>query len=272
MRTLLVLASTLAVSLVPGIFLTQAHASGSYTVTAKVSATSINFGQQVTMSGKVSPNAAGTKIRIQRSHDDQDYVGFETVHTATIRSDGTFSKTFAPSIGTYKWRAYKMYGQGRTGGASTPIAIHAYTWYQLANSSWVHVLSDDTGGPGRFGPITVAGTPFTSYWESKADATGRTRWYLQRSCRRFIGTVGLDDARSDPGAFGRVRVEGSPALLLDKSMNGSTKLAVDVSFDAGENSWFTISATRLYPDKATAVVVANPKVQCAFPHNEDELD
>ncbi|MEV7397841.1 hypothetical protein [Aeromicrobium sp. NPDC092404] len=271
MRKLLVAVSAAFAGLLPATFLAPADAAGSYSVTAKVSATSINFGQEVTMTGKVSPSAAGAKIRIQRSHDDQDYVGFETVHTATIRSDGTFSKTFEPSIGTYTWRAYKMYGQGRSGGASTPIAIHAYTWYQLANATWVHVLSDDTGGPGRFGPITVAGAPFKSYWESKPDATGSTRWYLERSCRRFIGTVGLDDARSDAGAFGRVRVAGSPTLLLDKSMNGSTKLAVDVSFDPAKNSWLTISASRLHADKATAVVVANPKVQCAFPHNEDEL-
>jgi hypothetical protein len=271
MRKILVLASTITAGLLPGAFLAQATAAGSYTVTANVSATSINFGQEVTMSGKVSPNAAGLTIRIQRSHDDQDYTGFETVHTATIKSDGTFSKTFKPSIGTYTWRAYKMYGAGRTGGASTPIAIHAYTWYQLANASWVHVLSDSTGGPGRYGPITVAGAPFKSYWESSTDATGSTRWYLERSCRRFIGTVGLDDARSDAGAFGRVLVHGSPDLLLNKSMNGSTKLSVDVSFSPSENSWLTISASRLYPSKATAVVVANPKVQCAFPHNEDEL-
>lgn len=274
MRKLFVLAAAVATGLVPGIFLSQAHAAGAYTVTAKVNTTSVSVGQDVTMTGTVSPKAAGQKIRLQQWHSDQDFVGWETLHTATIQSNGTFSKTFAPNIGTQKWRAYKMYGAGRTGGVSKVITIKGYRWYQLVNGSFLEFMSDTTGGPGRNGPITVAGTQFKSYWESAPDATGSTRWDLNRGCRRFTGTVGLDDdpTRTASGAFGRVMVTGTPEVLVNKSMNGSTKLAVDVSFQPTDHSWITISASRLYPERATSVVVANAKVQCSFPPRDENED
>lgn len=83
-----------------------AEAAGKkFKVSIKVSQSAIYSGQTVTISGKVSPRAAGRKVTIQKRLSTSSK--WTTEGRAKIRSNGTYSFTDKPT--SLKWRHYRVY-------------------------------------------------------------------------------------------------------------------------------------------------------------------
>lgn len=91
-------------------------------LTANVSSTNVNAGDQVTFSGTVSPNKTGHVIYLQRQNASGN--GFHTVQVAFVGAGSTYSiqrRLFAP--GTKVFRVFIPGGPFNQGDASQPFTI-----------------------------------------------------------------------------------------------------------------------------------------------------
>ncbi|MCW2830740.1 MAG: hypothetical protein JWP31_1432, partial [Aeromicrobium sp.] len=187
-------ASALALALVSATFVSPAQASDRYAVSFAVSKTSVTKGQRVTVSGAVSPKAAGKEIRFQTLVIDEGDERWTTVRTATIRSDGTYSRKITPSAGIHQWRAYKPSGSGHRSGKSRSVTIKTYSWYAMTNADETDLaIASGSQWLGRYGPITVAGRSVSRYFATNQLGGDTTRWYTRHACKRIRVEVGLWD-------------------------------------------------------------------------------
>lgn len=277
MRRFLILISVAALATAPAAFMAQAQAADKYTVTAKVSDTSIMQGEKFKMTGKVSPGAGGKTVKLQYLYVTDGPDSWATVKTTTLKSDSTYSFTVLPSTEGYdKWRVYKAAGSGHAAGASKPILVRPYSWVPLANEedSALGVEVDTTSGDpevsglGRYGQIYVAGNAYTKYWETNEFAEGKTSWAFDGYCKAVVATFGLDDDSADE-ARGHIKLYqhngNGTKMVYDKGVTTSTHDRIKVGVSSSTDL-FTIKGTRNYDTVSTRLVAANPKALCSFQH------
>lgn len=89
-------------------------------VTAALSASSIAFGQTVTIKGSVAPNHAGKSVILQRYYSG----AWHTVKTATLTSTSTYSFSYRPgSTGTRTLRVYRPADADHAAGTSPTMKL-----------------------------------------------------------------------------------------------------------------------------------------------------
>ncbi len=92
------------------------------TLTASVSATTVNAGDKVTFSGTVAPDKTGHAIYLQRQNADGS--GFHNVKVAFVGTGSTYSITRRLSVaGTRVFRVFIPGGPRNQGAASAPFTI-----------------------------------------------------------------------------------------------------------------------------------------------------
>lgn len=265
MRKIALILTAVAVAIVPAAFISQAQAAGKYSVTLTSSKTGINQGAKVIFSGKVSPNAKGSTVRIQYFDKDQGGNRWRTVSTANVKSNGTYARTVRPKEGSVSYRVYKPSGSGLSGGASKAILMRTYGWYPLSYNT--DLIQSGEQYLGQYGPQTVAGLPVEHYWSSTDTAGGSTRWTTLHTCNLLRLSVGLDD-RSAEGADAQFRVHADEKKIVSVRVKKGTMIAVDVAVPRAEtgNLKFTAEArNELVP---TYVNASEPRVHCAFPEDD----
>lgn len=261
MRKTLTLLVAMAVALLPAAFSSQAKASSKYTVTFKVSKTSITKGQKITLSGKVSPKAAGKTIKFQALLGSEGDETWTTVRTATIRSDGSYSRKVTPFAGAFRWRAYKPSGSGHGAGVSKAVTIKTYSWYKMANADDTE-LAIPRGDQwlGRYGAIPVAGVTVSRYFATNQLAGDTTRWYTQHTCKRIRAEVGLWDAAS-ASAVGQFRIFANSTKVASVQVKKGTMIAVDASFSPSKTGAVTFTG-EAKGSGVTPIVASNPRILC----------
>lgn len=263
MRKILVVLSSLAIALAPAALMAQADAGGKYTVTFKVTKTNITQGQKVTLSGKVSPKAAGKTIKFQALLGSEGDETWTTVRTVKIKSNGKYSKKVTPFTGVYKWRAYKPAGSGHASGKSKAVTIKTYAWFRMANADQTELfISSGAQWLGRYGPIQVAGKTVNRYFATNQLAGDTTQWYTQNNCKRIRADVGLYDV-SAQAAVGRFRIFANAKQIVSTRVPYGTSIAIDKTFSPKATGTIKFTgAVEGETQGVTAIVAANPRVLC----------
>lgn len=98
------------------------HESVVYALTAEPSASTVQAGEQLTVSGSVNPAHAGQTVRLELQNPFG--VGFHVVASGTVGSGSSYSITFAPAeAGAEVMRVTVPGGQLNGSAASTPFSV-----------------------------------------------------------------------------------------------------------------------------------------------------
>lgn len=263
MRKLVIVPLALVVALLPAFFLTQAQAGSKYVVTMNVAKTTINEGQALSFSGKVSPKAAGQKVKIQQQSIVDGDVDWDTMTTATITTNGTYSKKFTPLSGRHKWRVYKSSSPGHAAGTSPAQTLSVFGWFKMANGTTQLEIASGTQYLGRYGSIDVAGTTVSRYFATNQLGGDTTRWYTKHLCKRIRVDVGLWD-ESAPGSVGQFRIFADSDRIASVRVPYGTSIAIEETFSRSGTGSIKFTGEAREPIVGpTAIVAANPRIQCA---------
>lgn len=131
MRRFLIPLIGIAVALTPLSIAGRAEAAVSYSVTLSVSATTINHGSYVTLSGKVSPSAGGQKVLVQRRVGSA--TTWTTFATRQLTSTSAYSLRVRPGPGPVRYRVVKPRSNGRTTGVSPVRILAVMRWRWLTD-------------------------------------------------------------------------------------------------------------------------------------------
>ena len=273
MRKIATVLVALAVMLAPAAYVTQAQAAGKFSVTLKSSRTSVADGSKVTFTGKVSPTAAGQRVRIQfylTNEGGSSWQDAWRVTGAVVRSDGSYSKTFTPYEGEHRWRVYKPSGAGHGAGASPAVTLKVYKWFKMALSGGDRPrVASGKEHINKYGTTEVAGTPVRHYYASDPDGSGTTRWDTDRSCARLRVDVGLGD-NSAEGAAAQFRVfAGGYNKIISQKVSKGKMISIDVKFSASATPWLKFTSQNRV-DVDTYLNASNPRMSCAYPNDFED--
>jgi hypothetical protein len=194
-----------------------ATAADSYTVTASVSATSVDVGQGFTVRGHVSPVARKEWAVIQR------HVGSSWTKVARDRINryGNYRATVpVTEPGDAEYRVLKRHSQGHLRGVSATFTVSGWRWRALnslptsgAISNVSYLASGDLG---------TSGYPVTYSPLIKMGTGGSVSYVLGQKCTKFEGDVGVTpDSTIDTfqtAIVGTFAEGGSPTQILGQDV------------------------------------------------------
>ncbi|MFI5429027.1 hypothetical protein [Aeromicrobium sp. UC242_57] len=171
--------------LLVGSGISAAQAKSKYSVTLAVSATKIELGASVKLTGKVSPKAKGSSVKIQRQ-----YVGgaWKTIATRKLTKAGTYAVSIKPTAGgPTKFRVLKSKSSKRNAGVSTVRSLDVWRWVDLVTTPTDFVIGDGVNSATG----SINGTSFGHSLE--VDSPGAfLGWDLtNRRCDAFRTYAGL---------------------------------------------------------------------------------
>jgi hypothetical protein len=191
-----------------------ASAESRYTVTASVSATSVDVGQTFTVKGKVSPLARGEWAIVQRK------VGSSWTKVArdAINRYGNYRATVTVTEpGDNEYRVLKRHSRGHLRGVSATFTVTGWRWRALHTMPTsgpinnVAYLASSTLGttdyPITYSPLIKVGGP-----------GGSATYVLAQKCTKFEGDVGVTpDSAADTfqtAILGTLAAEGASAVQV----------------------------------------------------------
>ncbi|KRC63828.1 hypothetical protein ASE12_03035 [Aeromicrobium sp. Root236] len=185
MRLLLALAVGVATALVAA----PAHAGTAYKVSLSVSATTLDYGKTLTLSGSVSPKAAGAKVTIQRRVGSGSW---KSITTRTLSSTSRYSYAVKPGPGVVGYRVIKSRSGSHATGISSTRTVSVYRWRYLADLPTASATSMTTGTFTLNNSFDTATT--RSYAKSvRLLSGGFGQWSLVGlHCRLFQSSTGVD--------------------------------------------------------------------------------
>lgn len=185
MRVLL-LSAALALGASSLVLAPAATAADSYTVTASVSANSVDVGQAFTVRGHISPTARHEYAVVQR----QTSTGWTRVARDAINKYGNYRATVTvPDPGDHVYRVLKRHSHGHLRGVSATFTVTGWHWRALSSLPTTGTVSAVSfPASGQLGPTAypVTFSPFI-----KLDDLGTVTYVLAKQCSRFEGEVGV---------------------------------------------------------------------------------
>ncbi len=163
-----------------------AAATAKYSVTASISASSIDLGKSFVLSGTVSPSAKGKTVKIQRQFPGGSWTTFVT---KTLSSTSKYSVKITPSkAGATKYRAVKAASSTRAQGVSSSRTVTVYRWRYLADLAY----TSSTQSAVFQGDLYVKGTYFGHSFSIRQGEY--VDWNLAgKACNRIKTYIGIDD-------------------------------------------------------------------------------
>ena len=229
----------LAASLAP---LPQAHAAARpYTVTATVSSNEPVIGQTVSITGSVSPNAAGEFVYLQKRYSQSG--AWITEQRSKVWPIGKYKLTDRPSSLRTRWyRVYKPASRGHAADHSGVMKVTVYQWFYLAQLDMVDEERFDDGtsdiGGRHFAYSVMNDVDF--WW----DHTPWGEWNLGYKCKTLSAAVGIDDSSATGYEVGFVAyrdgaetdfgVKGlGPASVITLGLRSRLRLRLEDQYVAG---------------------------------------
>jgi hypothetical protein len=233
------------------------RAAHSYTVVAKVNKTEPMVNDKVKIKATVKPAAPGAAVTLQLKYDDQKK--WKTIDHGRLNNAGKV--TFKDKVTSVRVRKYRVVKPGDSraaaGRGETP-KVSVFGWRDLTS------LSPATGSNmSEVNTTNINGVAYPNSLRSyigypPPGNTAAIEYNLNRGCKQFKATVGLDD--SSPGA-------GSAAIALatdgTQRYTGSFALtqSAPVAFDVTKVFRITVSVTSTGNGLAA---VGTPQVLCSF--------
>ena len=197
------------------------------TITA-TSAPWIVLGDQISITGKVTPKVAGVPIVLQQKQGN----GWYQVSTGKDHPDGTFSFSLHPTaIGSSNYRVRADKSSNYT-GVSDVIPVEVFKWTYLGD-----IYVRPSAGEYFTDPIAAAGVTYQHPVSLDAgcyNAWGGSAWIdykLGGQFQTFTATVALGDLYSNSGSTGSYAVIGDGKTLSSGPLlpGKSTKIEVSVT-------------------------------------------
>jgi hypothetical protein len=185
------------------------QAAKPYVVTAKADRTELVLGQKVTITGKVTPAAAGKTVVLQQKIGDKPW---KDSGTATIKKSGKYQVSDKPTtMNARKYRVVKAASDKHRKGVSKSVAVGVYQWHDVydlairANQAMYRVTTLDIDTV-EF-PKSLEG-----YVYDDTDPTGFIDYNLERNCTTLKATYGMSD-EADTGSSAKIDVVGDGTQL-----------------------------------------------------------
>jgi hypothetical protein len=235
---------------------TSQRAGHSYAVVAKVNKTEPLENDKVKIKATVTPAAPGARVTLQLKYDDQKK--WKTIDHGRLnsRSKITF-KDKVSSVRVRKYRVVKPADSRAGAGSGETQKVTVFGWRDLtslspATAANFYEVSSVSMNGAQF-PNSVRSYP------SYPPGSGNTIDYnLNRDCKAFRGTVGLDDSSAVAGgALIQLATDGIQRYSGSFALTQSAPVAFDVT------KVFRISMAAATTNGGVAAV-GTPQVLCSF--------
>jgi hypothetical protein len=230
--------------------------AGAFTVTASVNKTEPRVGTKVKIKGSVKPAAPGSRITLQIRYQDQNQ--WKTIDSTTLSAASTYKfKDKITSVRGRKYRVVKPAGPHRDAGHSPSVKVTVFEWRDLTSlepataSAMSETLYVDFGGV-RY-PNSLR-----SYYFGPQSPNVSIEYNLNRACKFFRGTAGLDD--STPSGGSAVVSLATDGTARYSGTFGLTQSA-PVAFDVTHVFRLTVGAAN---SLGGIGAVGTPQVLCSF--------
>jgi hypothetical protein len=203
--------------------------AGSYTVTASVNNTEPLAGSKIKIKGSVKPAAPGAKVILQLQYADQKT--WKTVGTDTLNSAGKFKfKDKVSSVRARKYRVVKQAGPNRAAGHSKSLKVVVYGWRDLTTLSPATATSMNEVSSAAMNGVVFPNSLRAYIGFPPPGTTGSIEYNLNRGCKAFRGTVGLDDSSPAAGtATIGLATDGTSRYSGSFALTQSAPVAFDVT-------------------------------------------
>jgi hypothetical protein len=206
---------------------TRAAKAGAYSVSVAVNKTEPLLNSRVKIKGSVSPAAPGAAVTLQVKYEDRK--SWKTIDQSRLNAASKFKfKDKVGSVRDRRYRVVKPAGPSRGAGRAATQKVIVFGWRDLTSL-----------------------TPATGYGVS-------IDYNLNRECKAFKGTAGLDDSSPAAGsavvtltADGTLKYAGSFALTQ----------SAPVAFDLTKVFRLSVSVAQ---NSGGLGAVGTPQVLCSF--------
>lgn len=199
--------------------------AAAYRVTLKVSTDqAVQREDKVTLTGKVSPKAPGSKVTVQIRYEGQK--NWKAIGTAKVQGDGSYKYVDKPKTRVDRaYRVLKPASGATTKGISKERDVEVYGWEWLdartpsASKDVLEIFSMPINGEDYLHTLYSATTTPSAFVE----------YTLGRKCLLLDATFGLSD-RTATGGAGRIQVHADGVSLYDHSfpLGESSPQSLDV--------------------------------------------
>jgi hypothetical protein len=173
------------------------------TVNSRISASTIDVGRSVHITGSVSPAAPRQQVWLQQHYSGR----WRNVKAATLNKRSAYDVAVRPAgAGTKEYRVVRLYTAGPT------VRVAVYKWHYLSD---LNPVASYTWDGYSTHPTSINGTLYvhSTYWYVSTGSFGYVQWNLRRQCTQLRGTVGLtDDSSSNASVDTDISVDGLPPL------------------------------------------------------------
>jgi hypothetical protein len=226
-------------------------------VTAKVNKTEPMVNTKVTIKGTVKPAAPGAPVTLQLKYDDQKQ--WKTIDHGRLNSQGKV--TFKDKVSSPRVRKYRVVkpADAKAGaGSGETEKVSVFGWRDLTSIS-----PATSANMYKVDSLKMNGVAFPSSIHSyigypPPGTSGSIDYNLNRDCKAFRGTVGVDD--SSPAA-GTATISLSTDGTLRYSGSFALTQSAPVAFDV--TKVFRISISESVTNSGVAAI-GTPQVLCSF--------
>jgi hypothetical protein len=173
-------------------------------VTATASTSELVLGKRVTISGRVTPRAAGKTVVLKQKIGDGRW---RTEDRTTLTRRGKFTFTDRPkSMDPRRYRVVKPASRLHSRGVSEVMPVTMYRWTSVND-----LRARNQDRMYQANQVTIDTTDYQrslrSWVDSNTDKTGFIDFNIARSCIKLQGTFGMEDS-ADVGSSVRIKVVG----------------------------------------------------------------
>ena len=240
----------------PNVHATQPAKAGAFRVTTTVNKTEPLLNSKVKIKATVSPAAPGAAVTLQVKYEDRK--SWKTIDHG--RLNGAGKVTFKDKVGSVRERRYRVVkpaGPGRGAGQGTTPKVTVFGWRDLTSLEPATVTNMSET---QFVDINGVRYPnsLRSYYFGPQSPTVSIEYNLNRDCKSFRGTIGLDD--HSPTGSSAVLAFATDGTARWSGTFGLAQSA-PVAFDVTHVFRLTIGAV----NSGNAVgAVGTPQVLCSF--------
>lgn len=230
--------------------------AAAYSVSLKVNKAEPLQGSRVKLKGTVKPAAPGSVVTLQLRYADQHK--WKSIDTAKLSPSSRFSfKDKVSTVRERKYRVVKKADPGHAAGQSPTVDVTVFGWRTLTSlspattSSMYEVASTNINGVAYPDSIRSA-SPYPGYPAPSIE------YNLNRGCKAFQATVGLDDSSPASGAASvLISTDTTPRFAGNFTLTQGAPVTFDVT------KVFRISFS-VSPSNGGLAAVGTPQVLCSF--------
>ena len=232
---------------------TQAARAGAFNVSATVNKTEPLLNSKVKIKGGVSPSSPGDLVTLQVKYEDTK--AWKTIDHQRLNANSQFR--FKDKVGSVRYRKYRVFkpaGPNRASGSATTKLVTVFGWRDLTS-----IPPATSNGMGKTDVVTMNAVryPNSVIW-IYGSGPASVEYNLNRACKSFRGTAGLDDSSpSGSSAVVTLRADG----VLKYAGSFALTQSAPVSFDITKVFRLTVGAA---PTNWGRGAVGTPQVLCSF--------